>query len=285
MFGIMKSYASAHIGNGIRTDGSGGRSLILGGGLTKSGGNDHCMVGQQMYASGNGNAMFGRQHIGVKNRGFMSGTGHDSTNARSESAAAFGEWSVMDANTLFAVGNGTSATNRKNAMEVLDDGRVKASSTPTDTDDLTPKAYVDTAVAAVTPQVTTYGNSDFSYEQVLDPETGNVINECVAYSTAAGNNNEPKAVKVGRTVNLCGAFKNVNARPDNTAFVMGKVPTGCEPLYQQHILQQGSNQYKWLLTIATDGTLSCQRYATAGTASAVGDKAWLNLNACYISAT
>lgn len=285
MFGIMKSYASAHIGNGIRTDGSGGRSLILGGGLTKSGGNDHCMVGQQMYASGNGNAMFGRQHIGVKNRGFMSGTGHDSTNARSESAAAFGEWSVMDVNTLFAVGNGTSATNRKNAMEVLDDGRVKASSTPTDTDDLTPKAYVDTAVAAVTPQVTTYGNADFSYEQVLDAETGNVINECVAYSTAAGNNNEPKAVKVGRTVNLCGAFKNVNARPDNTAFVMGKVPTGCEPLYQQHILQQGSNQYKWLLTIATDGTLSCQRYATAGTASAVGDKAWLNLNACYISAT
>ena len=285
MFGVMKSYASAHIGNGIHTDGSGGRSLILGGGLTKSGGNDHCMVGQQMYASGNGNAMFGRQHIGVKNRGFMSGTGHDSTNARSESAAAFGEWSVLDLTTLFAVGNGTSATARSNAFWVLADGRVKASGTPTDNNDLTTKAYVDTAIAASAPTVTTFGNADFTYEQVLDAETGNVINECVAYSTAAGNNNEPKAVKVGRTVNLCGAFKNVNARPDNTAFVMGKVPTGCEPLYQQHILQQGSNQYKWLLTIATDGTLSCQRYATAGTASAVGDKAWLNLNACYISAT
>ena len=124
MFGVMKSYASAHIGNGIRTDGSGGRSLILGGGLTKSGGNDHCMIGQQMYSTGNGNAMFGRQHIAVKNRGFFSGTGHDSTNARSESAAAFGDWSILDPTTLFAIGNGTSATARSNAFEVTSDGGI-----------------------------------------------------------------------------------------------------------------------------------------------------------------
>ena len=124
MFGLMKSYASAHIGNGLHTDGSGGRSLILGGGLTKNGGNDMCMVGQQMYATGNGNAMFGRNHIARKNRGFFAGSGHDGTNAKAEAVAAFGEHSYIDANTLFAVGNGTSHTARSNAFEILSDGIV-----------------------------------------------------------------------------------------------------------------------------------------------------------------
>ena len=82
------------------------------------------MVGQQMYSTGNGNAMFGRNHIARKNRGFFAGTGHDSTNARSEGAAAVGEWSSMDSNTMFAVGNGTSATNRSNAFEVTADGGI-----------------------------------------------------------------------------------------------------------------------------------------------------------------
>ena len=122
MFGVMKSYASAHIGNGIHTDGSGGRQLIVGGGITKTGGNDACMVGQQMYNTGNGNAMFGRNHIARKNRGFFAGTGHDSSNARTEAASAVGEYSYIDSNTMFAVGNGTSATNRSNAFEVTADG-------------------------------------------------------------------------------------------------------------------------------------------------------------------
>ena len=124
MFGSIGSYASAHIGNGIRSV-SGGRSLILGGGITKvGGGNDICAVGQNMYAAGNGNALFGRNHIAVKNRGFFAGTGHDSTNARSESASAVGEYSFMDSNTLFAVGNGVNPTTRSNAFEVTVDGGI-----------------------------------------------------------------------------------------------------------------------------------------------------------------
>jgi len=87
MFGTMQSYASLHVGNGIRS-GSAGRSLMLGGGIVKYDGNDQCMVGQNMFATGNGNAMFGRQHIARKNRGFFAGTGHDGTNAKSEGVAA-----------------------------------------------------------------------------------------------------------------------------------------------------------------------------------------------------
>ncbi len=123
LFGRMESYASLHVGNGIRS-GSGGRSLMLGGAITKHGGNDQCMIGMNLFATGNGNAMFGRYHIARKNRGFFAGTGHDSTNARAEAAAAVGTYSYMDANTLFAVGNGTSHTARSNAFEVRDDGIV-----------------------------------------------------------------------------------------------------------------------------------------------------------------
>lgn len=81
-----------------------------------------CMVGQQMFATGNGNAMFGRSHIARKNRGFFAGTGHDGANARTEAVAAFGQWSYIDANTLFAVGNGTNHTSRSNAFELTTDG-------------------------------------------------------------------------------------------------------------------------------------------------------------------
>ena len=118
LFGQMISYATAHVGNGIHSDG-GGRCLLVGGALSKYGSsNDNCMVGMQMYSSGNGNGIFGRNHIAIKNRGFLAGTGHDTTNARGEGASAVGEYSLLDTNTLFAVGNGINATNRSNAFEV-----------------------------------------------------------------------------------------------------------------------------------------------------------------------
>ena len=124
LFGTMGSYATVHTGNGIKSE-SGGRNLLLGGGVTKAGsGNDNCIVGNGMYSSGNGNALFGRFHIARKNRGLLAGTGHDSTNAPSEGASAVGQYSYMDASTLFAVGNGSSHTDRKNAFEVRNDGSI-----------------------------------------------------------------------------------------------------------------------------------------------------------------
>lgn len=124
LFGTMTSYATVHAGNGIKS-GGGGRNLLLGGGVTKDGSsNDNCLVGNGIYSSGNGNACFGRYHIARKNRGFFAGTGHDSTNAPSEGASAVGQYSYMDAKTLFAVGNGTSQTARSNAFEARADGIV-----------------------------------------------------------------------------------------------------------------------------------------------------------------
>lgn len=124
LFPVMKSYSTAHIGNGIGSWG-GGRHLLLGGGIAKDGSsNDDCIVGNGIYCSGNGNAIFGRNHIVRKNRGFYAGEGHDSTNAIGEGVAAVGKYSFLDAKTLFAVGNGSNQTTRSNAFEVHSDGIV-----------------------------------------------------------------------------------------------------------------------------------------------------------------
>lgn len=124
LFGRMGSYATLHAGNGVASE-SGGRNLLLGGGVTKaSSANDNCLVGNGIYSNGNGNACFGRYHIARKNRGFFAGTGHDSSNAPAEGASAVGQYSYMDSNTLFAVGNGSSHTARSNAFEVRTDGIV-----------------------------------------------------------------------------------------------------------------------------------------------------------------
>lgn len=124
LFGTMGAYASIHTGNGIKSE-SGGRNLLLGGGVIKSGSaNDNCLVGNGIFSNGNGVAAFGRYHVLRKNRGLFAGTGHDSTNAPSEGASAVGQYSYMDANTLLAVGIGSSHTDRKNAFEVRSDGVV-----------------------------------------------------------------------------------------------------------------------------------------------------------------
>lgn len=278
-----KSFSNLYVGQAV--GGNGGASVVVGQRVMSASGNACAIIGADIYNTGNGNALFGRQHISRKNRSFLAGTGHDTTSARSESVAAVGQWSDIDASTLFAVGSGTSHVARSNAFEVLADGRVKSSGTPTENDDLATKAYVDSATGGGGLTVQTFGHADFSYQQVLDPDTQAVVNECVAYSTVSGNAEEPKAAKYGRMVNLCGAFKNINARPDTGVFVMGKVPVGCEPLYRQSILVQGTSQAKFLLTIETDGTLKCARYSTGASAIAVPNNAWLNINATYVSAS
>lgn len=115
-------FSNLFVGQGV--GGIGGASVIVGQKVYSKSGNACALVGADIFNQGNGNAIFGRQHISRKNRSFLAGTGHDTTNARSESVAAMGQWSLIDANTLFAVGNGTSQTARKNAFEVLADGIV-----------------------------------------------------------------------------------------------------------------------------------------------------------------
>lgn len=116
--GITGGYCSEYVGQCV--GGSLGASLAIGQRVYSSS-NVNCIVAADIYNTGNGSAIFGRQHINRKNRAFLAGTGHDTTSARSESVSAVGEWSDLSSSEiLFAVGDGTSHTERSNAFEVRD---------------------------------------------------------------------------------------------------------------------------------------------------------------------
>lgn len=117
--GVTGGYCSEYIGQAV--GGASGASLIIGQRVTSPSGNVNCIISADTYNTGNGNAIFGRQHISRKNRSFLAGTGHDTSNARSESVSALGEWSDLSSTeTLFAIGDGTSHIDRSNAFEVRD---------------------------------------------------------------------------------------------------------------------------------------------------------------------
>lgn len=114
--GFTGGYCSEYIGQCV--GGTVGASLVIGQRVWSSA-NVNCIVAADVYNTGNGNAIFGRQHISRKSRGFLAGTGHDTTNARAEGVSAVGQWSDLSStDTLFAVGDGTSHTERSNAFEV-----------------------------------------------------------------------------------------------------------------------------------------------------------------------
>ena len=119
--GITGGYCSEYIGQCV--GGTNGASLAIGQRVYSTN-NVNCVVAADVYNTGNGNSIFGRQHISRKNRWFMSGTGHDNTNGISEGGAAFGQWSLISNDTLFAVGNGTSHIDRSNAFEIKTNGDI-----------------------------------------------------------------------------------------------------------------------------------------------------------------
>lgn len=125
-FRQLGGYGSIVVGNGAGQD-NGGLNLVIGQHAYNKTGNMNAVLGQYQYNQGNGNSLFGRYHISMKNRWFLAGTGHDNTSGRSEAGAAVGQYSLIDANTLFVVGAGTNHTARKNAFEVRADGVVLTS--------------------------------------------------------------------------------------------------------------------------------------------------------------
>ena len=115
-------FSNLYIGQCV--GGAGGAGVVVGQRVHNTGGNACIIVGADIYNTGHGNAIFGRQHISRKARSFLAGTGHDTSNARAECVSALGQWSNISSSTLFAVGNGSSQTNRSNAFEIQDNGTI-----------------------------------------------------------------------------------------------------------------------------------------------------------------
>ena len=105
---------------------------------------------------------------------------------------------------------------------------------------------------------------------------------CTYYDTSGASS--PYAIKMNRIVNLTGAIKNtVVLSTASSTVTIGKVPAGCEPLYEQHIISQGSYQYRFLLKVCTNGDLQVERYSNSSTAENIPSGSWLNITCTYIS--
>lgn len=120
-------------------------------------------------------------------------------------------------------------------------------------------------------EVQEWGNANFTYSDGF-----------AAYNTTANNKDEPRASKFGRIVNLTGAFKSTAARDSTNTVTIGRVPSGCEPLYFVCLRQQSSGQNTFMLTIDTSGRLQASRYGVA-TNTIIPNNCWLNIDAMYIS--
>lgn len=104
------------------------------------------------------------------------------------------------------------------------------------------------------------------------------------YSNSSSSANYPCAVRVGRIVNLAGAFTNNSSfQSSATEVQMGVLPIGFRPAQDQRFVVQGSSMNRFLLVITTDGKIMHARYGTDSYAT-IPANAWLNISCVYAAA-
>lgn len=123
---------------------SSGYSLV-GGQPALNRSNASAVIGNKLYNTGNSSLLSGREHINTKQNAFLAGQGHDTTNG-ADSVAAVGRFADIKGTTRFAVGIGSSSTNRKNAFEVNADGTATLAKAPVNDMDVATKGYVIQAI-------------------------------------------------------------------------------------------------------------------------------------------
>lgn len=123
---------------------SSGYSLV-GGQPALNRSNASAVIGNKLYNTGNSSLLSGREHINTKQNAFLAGQGHDTTNG-ADSVAAVGRFADIKGTTRFAVGIGSSPTNRKNAFEVNADGTATLAKAPVNDMDVATKGYVIQAI-------------------------------------------------------------------------------------------------------------------------------------------
>ena len=122
LYGSMTFDSSFHCGQGVGTGGVTGKGklLELGQNQLSLEGNS-ILVGNGIFNKPNRSILVGASHINHVQGACMTGEGHDSVNGTFVGLAAHGKYSVISANTAFAIGNGTSNTARSNLFEVTND--------------------------------------------------------------------------------------------------------------------------------------------------------------------
>lgn len=111
-------------------------------------------------------------------------------------------------------------------------------------------------------------------DTLLSPNSG------FSQYTTSGDN-APIVSRVGRIVQLSGAFKNNNELPINADMVMGVLPEWARPSRLVIQRQQASYNNTFLLTIKTDGTINMSRHAAGASNVTVPSGSWLNIAAMF----
>lgn len=128
-YGTSGGFSNLVVGQGVSC-GVNNSNSIVGGQVTRNFANLSIVAGAQNYNAGSRSAIFGTLNINpvsANQNVFLAGQGHDTTNG-SANVAAVGQYSEINANTAFAVGNGVGVYDgtgdRSNAMEVTKDGGI-----------------------------------------------------------------------------------------------------------------------------------------------------------------
>lgn len=91
------------------------------------------------------------------------------------------------------------------------------------------------------------------------------------YSTSPSSGNFPSATRLGRMVQVSGAFKNNSTLPNtNDAYVVGVLPVGFRPQMQVKYLGKGAGTTIFMVTIDTNGEISIS-YRLGWTGSSFGN--------------
>lgn len=105
------------------------------------------------------------------------------------------------------------------------------------------------------------------------------------YNSNSDSGNFPCARRMGRLVQLAGAFKNSNAI-NSTAdpIKIGTVPVWARPNQIVNVIAQGSVMNKFLLQINVNGDILMSRYGTGASYGQIGAGSWLNIACTYSAA-
>lgn len=105
------------------------------------------------------------------------------------------------------------------------------------------------------------------------------------YNSNSDSGNFPCARRMGRLMQLAGAFKNSNAI-NSTAdpIKIGTVPVWARPNQIVNVIAQGSVMNKFLLQINVNGDILMSRYGTGASYGQIGAGSWLNIACTYSAA-
>lgn len=105
------------------------------------------------------------------------------------------------------------------------------------------------------------------------------------YNSNSDSGNFPCARRMGRLVQLAGAFKNsndINSTAD--PIKIGTVPLWARPNQIVNVIAQGSVMNKFLLQINVNGDILMSRYGTGASYGQIGAGSWLNIACTYSAA-